>query len=84
LVTVEPGLTVAFSDDTPYGYITRGQGTPLPAELRLELSSNRPEIAFVHARGVLRTGGVPGVATIRANVEAGDDRAATEFVIDVR
>ena len=81
---VQPALTVAFSDDTLYGYIRRGQSTPLPAELRLELHSNRPEIAFVDTRGVLRTGSLPGVATIAASVESGGVRAATEFVIYVR
>jgi len=81
---VQPALTVAFSDDTLYGYIKRGQSTPLPAELRLELRSNRPEIASVDARGVLRTGKLRGVATITASVESGGVRAATEFVIYVR
>jgi beta-glucosidase len=82
--SVQPALTVAFSDDTLYGYITRGKSLPLPAELRIELRSNRPEIVSVDAGGVLRTGGVPGVATITAGVESGNDRAATEFVIYVR
>ena len=56
----------------------------MPAELRLELRSNRPEIVSVDPQGGLRTGGVPGVATITAGVESGADRAATEFVIYVR
>jgi beta-glucosidase len=67
-----------------YGYITRGQSTPFPAELRLELRSNRPEIASVDACGVLRTGHLPGVATITASVESSGVRALTEFVIYVR
>jgi beta-glucosidase len=81
---VLPALTVAFSDDTLYGYIRRGQSTPLPPELGLELRSNRPEIASVDAQGVLRTGSLPGVATITASVDSGGVRAATEFVIYVR
>jgi beta-glucosidase len=83
-VNVQPALTVAFSDDTLYGYITSGQSTPLPPELSIQLSSNRPEIVSVGPEGVLRTGGVPGVATVTAGVEFGNARAATEFVIYVR
>jgi hypothetical protein len=56
----------------------------LPAELRLELRSNRPEIASVDAREVLRTGSLPGVATITASVESDGVRALTEFVPYVR
>jgi len=82
--SIQPGLTVAFSDDTLYDYSNAAQRSPLPAQLNVELSSHRPEIVFVDAQGELRSGGVLGVATITAGVAAGAARAATEFVIYVR
>jgi beta-glucosidase len=80
---VRPQLTVAMSDDTLYGYVTRGRGTPLPDGLSVRYRSNRPGVVAVDRRGVIRTVAT-GVATVTADVTYGGRRASIQFVVYVR
>ncbi|HKT01096.1 MAG TPA: glycoside hydrolase family 3 C-terminal domain-containing protein [Rugosimonospora sp.] len=80
---VDPHLTVAMTDDQLWGYITRGQSTPLPPGMTVRYRSNRPWVVSAGPDGVLRTA-KPGVATVTATVQYAGTRVATQFVVDVR
>jgi beta-glucosidase len=80
---VDPQLTVAMSDDTLYGYITKGAGKPLPPGMTVRYRSNRPGVVSVDRHGVVRTVG-NGVATISATVTYKGDSKAADFVVYVR
>jgi beta-glucosidase len=79
--SIQPQVTVALSDQSLYGYVTKGQSTPLPAGLTVRYTSDRPDV--VSARGpVLRAVG-PGPATITATVTFHGHSARGTFVVDV-
>jgi beta-glucosidase len=80
---VDPQLTVGMSDDTLYGYITKGARRPLPAGMTVRYRSNRPNVVSVVGSGALRTAD-SGVATITVTVTYHGATASTRFVIDVR
>jgi beta-glucosidase len=80
---VDPQLTVAMTDDTLYGYITKGAGRPLPPGMTVRYRSNRPDVVSAGGAGVLRTGAA-GVATITATVAYHGAAASTRFVVYVR
>jgi beta-glucosidase len=82
-VTVDPQLTVAMSDDSLFGYITKGAGRPLPPGLTVRYRSNRPGVVSAGPGGALRTTG-PGVATVTATVTYRGVTRSADFVVYVR
>jgi beta-glucosidase len=81
---VDPQLTVGMSDDTMFGYITKGAGRPLPPGMTVRYRSNRPGVVSVDRAGVLRTAAAPGVATVTATVTYRGAGASSQFVVYVR
>ena len=79
---VEPQLTLAMSDDTLFGYVTRGASRPLPDGLVVTYASNRPAVVTVDAAGVIRTVSA-GVATVTATAEYQGVRVTAAFVLQV-
>jgi len=79
--TIDPQLTVSMSDEKLYGYVTKGQSTPLPAGLTVDYHSNRPGVVSVE-HGTLHTVG-SGIATVTATVSYHGQRASTTFTVDV-
>jgi len=65
--TITPNLTVALSDQTLVGYVTKGQSTPLPPGMTVRYSSDRPGTVRAEPDGSLRAL-APGPATITATV----------------
>jgi beta-glucosidase len=82
-VTVDPQLTVAMSDDSLFGYITKGESRPLPNGLTVRYRSNRPAVVSAGRAGALRTTG-PGVATVTATVTYRGVSRSADFVVYVR
>ncbi|WP_437313484.1 glycoside hydrolase family 3 C-terminal domain-containing protein [Sorangium sp. So ce385] len=80
---IDPQLTVSLTDETLYGYITKGESRPLPAGMRVSFRSNRPRVVSVDRHGTIRTE-APGVATVTASVEYRGATATVDFVIYVR
>jgi beta-glucosidase len=80
---IVPQLTVALSDDSLYGYIVKGQSTPLPRGLTVRYSSDRPGTVRVGPDGSLRAVGA-GPATITATVSYHGKTATGTFVVDVQ
>jgi beta-glucosidase len=80
--TIDPQLTVSMNDESRYGYITKGQSTPLPAGLSVRYTSNRPRIVRVSGSGTIRAVR-SGVATITATVCYHGATASTSFVVNV-
>ncbi|HEY3872308.1 MAG TPA: glycoside hydrolase family 3 C-terminal domain-containing protein [Actinocrinis sp.] len=82
--TIVPQLTVSLSDQSLYGYITKGQSTPLPAGMTVRYSSNNPHVVSVSHHGtVLRAVGA-GPATITATVSYHGRSATGTVVVDVQ
>jgi beta-glucosidase len=81
--TIVPQLTVALSDDSLYGYIVKGQSTPLPRGLTVRYSSDRPGTVRVGPGGSLRAV-VAGPATITATVKYRGKTVTGTFVVDVQ
>jgi len=79
---VLPQLTVSMNNEALYGYIAAGQGTPLPAGLRVRYSSDHPGVVSVEPGGTLRTLS-NGVATITATVTYHGVSRSTQFVVRV-
>jgi beta-glucosidase len=79
---VEPHLTVSMTDDTLYGYVTKGESRPFPAGMTFAYRSDHPGVAAVLPGGVIQTTGDPGVATITATVTYRGVKRSGEFVID--
>ncbi|MFL6078125.1 MAG: glycoside hydrolase family 3 C-terminal domain-containing protein [Mycobacteriales bacterium] len=80
---VDPQLTVAMTDDTLYGYVSRGHRTPLPAGTTVRYRSDRPSVVAVGRSGTIRTLR-PGIATVTATLEYQGVRTTTRFVVDVQ
>jgi beta-glucosidase len=79
--TIQPQVTVSLSDQSLYGYITRGQSTPLPAGMTVRYTSDRPDVVSAHGTQVRAVG--PGPATITATVTYHGHTARGTFVVDV-
>ena len=80
--TIDPQLTVSMDDQQLYGYITKGQSTPLPRGLDVRYSSDRPDVVSVTRAGTLRTVG-RGVATVAVSASYRGHVVRTSFVVDV-
>ena len=81
--TIDPQLTVSLSDQSLYGYIAKGQSTPLPPRMTVRYSSDHPGVVTVSRDGsAIRTAGA-GVATVTATVRYQGKSATGRFVIDV-
>lgn len=80
---VDPQLTVSLSDESLYGYITKGASTALPAGMKVTYRSNRSKVVSASRSGTIRTIGT-GVATVTATVDYHGARSSGTFVVDVR
>ncbi|WP_437676775.1 glycoside hydrolase family 3 C-terminal domain-containing protein [Sorangium sp. So ce131] len=80
---IDPQLTVSLSDETLYGYITKGESRRLPEGMRVSFVSNRSEVVSVDEGETIRTV-APGVATVTASVEYRGVTTTVDFVIYVR
>jgi len=81
---IVPQVTVSLSDQSLYGYITKGQSTPLPPGMSVRYTSDRPGVVSVsHGGSALRAVG-PGPATITATVLYHGRTATGTFVVDVQ
>lgn len=82
--TIVPQVTVSLSDQSLYGYITKGQSSPLPPGMTIRYTSDRPDVVSVsHGGSVLRAMS-PGPATITATVRYHGRTATGTFVVDVQ
>jgi beta-glucosidase len=70
-----------MNDQHLYGYVTKGQGTPLPAGLTVCYQSDNHGVVSVSG-STLRTVG-SGIATVTATVYFHGGTASTSFTIDV-
>ncbi|MBV9450172.1 MAG: glycoside hydrolase family 3 C-terminal domain-containing protein [Streptosporangiaceae bacterium] len=81
--TIVPQVTVSLSDQSLYGYITKGQSTPLPAGMIVRYASDRPDVVQItHDGEVIRAVGA-GPATVRATVIYHGRIATGSFIVDV-
>ena len=82
--TIVPQVTVSLSDQSLYGYITKGQSTPLPHGMTVRYTSDRPDVVSVsHGGSVLSAVGA-GPATITATVRYHGRTSTGTFVVDVQ
>jgi beta-glucosidase len=81
--TIVPQVTVALSDQSLLGYITKGRSTPLPAGMIVRYSSDHPDIVSVSAGGTALRAAAAGPATIQATVTYQGATATGSFVVDV-
>lgn len=81
-VLVEPNLTVSMSDDTLYGYVTKGSSTPFPPGMTFSYSSDHPDVVAVGRHGSIHTTSRQGVATITATVTYHGVATTGQFVVD--
>jgi beta-glucosidase len=79
---IDPQLTVALSDESLAGYVTRGQSTPLPAGMRISYDSDHPDVVSAGPDG-LRTRH-SGVATVTMTVRYHGGVAKGSFVVLVQ
>jgi beta-glucosidase len=80
--TINPQLTVSMSDQRLYGYVTKGQSTPLPKGLTVSYTSDRSNVVAVSRRQELKAVG-SGIATITATVRYHGISATTTFTVEV-
>ncbi len=82
--TIVPQLTVSLSDQSLWGYITKGQSTPLPPGMVVRYTSDRPSAVDVsHDGTTLRAVGT-GPATITATVTYRGRTTTGSVVVDVQ
>jgi beta-glucosidase len=81
-VTVLPQLTASMSDDTLYGYISKGSSKPFPSGMTFSYSSDRPDVVSVAPDGTITTVS-NGVATITATATYDGISRSTSFVVRV-
>jgi beta-glucosidase len=81
--TIDPQVTVSLSDQSLYGYITKGQSTPLPAGMTVRYASDHPDVVSVRDHGSVIQAAGPGPATITATVTYHGHTARGTFVVDV-
>jgi beta-glucosidase len=79
---IDPQLTVALSDESLFGYVTKGASRPLPPGMEVTYASNRPRVVSAGPDGLVAKG--PGVATVTATVRYGAGVATGSFVVYVR
>jgi beta-glucosidase len=82
--TIVPQVTVSLSDQSLYGYITKGQSTPLPHGMTVRYTSDRPDVVSVGHDGSMIRAVSPGPATITATVQYHGRTATGTFVVDVQ
>ncbi len=82
--TIVPQVTVSLSDQSLYGYITKGQSTPLPAGMIVRYSSDHPDIVSVSRDGSTIRAVSAGPAMITAIVMYRGRTATGSFVVDVQ
>ena len=82
--TIVPQVTVSLSDQSLYGYITRGQSTPLPAGMTVRYSSDHPRVVSVTRHGTTLRAVGAGPATITATVTYHGKSVTGTFVVDVQ
>ena len=80
--TVLPNLTVSMSDDTLYGYVTKGASKPFPPGMTFSYSSDRPGSVKVKPNGRIVTTSVAGPATITATARYHGVTKTGQFVVD--
>ncbi len=80
--TIDPQLTVSMNDQKLYGYVTKGQSTPLPDGLTVSYSSDNQKAVAVQSDGTLQAVG-SGIATVTAKVQYHGGSALTKFTVDV-
>lgn len=76
---IDPQLTVSLSDESRYGYRTRGQSTSLPAGMRVRYASDRPDVVSDDL-----VTGAAGVATVTVTVDYHGSTARSSFVVLVK
>ena len=82
--TIVPQVTVSLSDQSLYGYVTKGQSIPLPGGMTVRYVSDHPDVVTVsHDGSALRAVG-PGPATVTVSVSYRGQTATGTFVIDVQ
>jgi len=82
--SITPEVTVSLSDQSLWGYITKGQSTPLPAGMTVRYTSDRPDVVSAGRAGsVLRAVGA-GPATVTVTVRYHGRAATGTFVVDVQ
>jgi beta-glucosidase len=82
--TIAPEVTVSLSDQSLYGYITKGQSTRLPAGMTVRYASDHPRVVSVtHGGTALRAVGA-GPATVTVTVTYHGRKATGTFVVDVQ
>jgi beta-glucosidase len=82
--TIVPQVTVSLSDQSLYGYITKGQSTPLPPGMIVRYSSDHPDVVSITRGGSTITAVGSGPATITATVMYHGRTATGTFVVDVQ
>ena len=80
--TIQPQLTVSMTDEKLYGYVTKGQSTPLPSGMTVSYTSNRSSVVKVMDDGTIRAVGA-GVATVTAKARYHGTTVSTQFTVDV-
>jgi beta-glucosidase len=81
--TIVPQVTVSLSDQSLWGYITKGKSTALPSGMIVRYSSDHPDVVSVGlGSGVIRAVGA-GPATITATVTYRGRTATGSFTVDV-
>jgi hypothetical protein len=80
--TIDPQLTVSMNDQSLYGYVTKGQSTPLPRGLSVSYTSDRSNVVRVTRSNTLKAVG-SGIATVTATVRYHGQEASTSFTVDV-
>jgi beta-glucosidase len=82
--TIVPQVTVSLSDQSLYGYITKGKSTPLPAGMIVRYASDRPDVVSVGRGGSAIRAVSPGPATVTVTVTYRGRTATGSFVVDVQ
>jgi beta-glucosidase len=79
--TIDPQLTVSMNDQHLYGYVTKGQSTPLPQGLTVSYRSNNSRAVEVTGNTIRTVGS--GIATVTATVRFHGGTASKSFTVDV-
>ena len=79
---IDPQLTVTLSDESLFGYVTRGQSTPLPSGMRISYASDHPDVVSAGPDGLYTRDS--GAATITVTARYHGGTAKGTFVILVR
>jgi beta-glucosidase len=77
-------VTVSLSDQSLYGYITKGQSVPLPFGMITRYSSDHPDVVAVSRDGTTLSAVGAGPATITVTVRYHGRTVTGSFVVDVQ